>query len=57
MFPGDMKNAGFDPEAVTSVVPMHEDRVASDVAGRDLSKFLFCLDSPVLVQPLQDIEE
>lgn len=52
-----MKNAGFDPEAVTSVVPMHEDRVASDVAGRDLSKFLFCLDSPVLVQPLQDIEE
>lgn len=57
MFPGDMKNAAFDPEEVTSIVHMHEDRVASDVAGRDLSKFLFCLDNPVLVQPLQDIEE
>lgn len=52
-----MKNAGFDPEEVKSIVLMPEVRVAIDVAGRGLSRFLFCLANPVLMQPLQDIEE
>lgn len=37
-----MKKAGFD----------REDRVVTDVGGRNLSRFVFCLASPVLMQPL-----
>lgn len=37
-----MKKAGFDTE----------DRVVTVVGGRNLSRFVFCLASPVLMQPL-----
>jgi len=50
-FPGDMKKAGFDTEEFKSIVSVTEDGVASVVAVRNLSRFLFCLSSPVLMQP------
>lgn len=47
-----MMKAGFGTEKVKSVVSMPKDRVASGVTWRNLSRFLFGLACPVLMQPV-----